>query len=145
MPHDFEPTEVAQSGDYTIKARQKVGAEVQASETYQVTSEGRPLGDGGELSGIAKRDLSEIYGELTQQVNVTQGIARQRMLEIQQDLQSRLVSEPQNKDRIEQQLSFVERKLSMAFSPMSPCSPPAKGKRPGADAQLAFSYRLAPT
>jgi hypothetical protein len=111
MPHDFEPTEVAQSEDYTIKARQKTGAEIQASETYQVTSNDRPLGIGGELTGIAKRDLNDIHDELANQAQVAKGLALQRMTEIQQDLQSRLNTEPQNQDAIKKQLSFIEVKL----------------------------------
>ena len=61
MPDKNLPTEVSEDGSFTLQQRQ--GDRNQASVTSVVTSTGKSLGQGGELFGIAKGDLTRLDQE----------------------------------------------------------------------------------
>ncbi|RBP36610.1 phosphatidylinositol 3-/4-kinase [Roseimicrobium gellanilyticum] len=68
MPFDhLDPLETSVPDDFTIQERETVVGETQANVTFRVTTRGhRPLGNRGELSGIAKLDPVEAQQHLEQ-------------------------------------------------------------------------------
>lgn len=115
MPNEFESTDVIQSGDFDIRSRNKDQGEIQASETFVVTSSGmRPLGSDGQTFGVAKRDLYDLRVEKIRLRDEAWEAATVRLNEIKSGLQNRLetevLDEGQRKNLAEQ-IRYIDDRL----------------------------------
>jgi hypothetical protein len=116
MPRDFEPREIAESGDFSMQARETQVGEVQANVTFRVSHVGeRPLGHGGELSGIAKLDPTDALQHLTEARDRAHEEAMTRLgeisLEIQQKLDTDNTLTELQRTRLQNQRGFIQQKL----------------------------------
>lgn len=116
MPEDFEPTDLIDSGDFTLQARGAVVGGVQASETFKATSQGqRPLGKGGETMGIAKRDLDAFQKQVWDESDRVRVQVIARLKEIQTEISDQLAkvdpTTQQGKD-YQARIDNIQRKLN---------------------------------
>lgn len=117
MPQNFESTEVSSHEDFTLTTRAKQQGEMQASETLRITSTGdRPLGEGGELGGVAKRELEDFRGILEARKVEYTNLAETRLQEIRQDYQKQFDTQPplpeNERARLQNRLNSVDRLLT---------------------------------
>ncbi|QIF03661.1 hypothetical protein [Roseimicrobium sp. ORNL1] len=88
MPFDFEPTEISESPDFSMQARETTEGEAQANVTFSLRSQGeRPLGKSGELSGVAKMDPREALLYLEEARDRANEQAMVRLAEIAQEIE----------------------------------------------------------
>lgn len=119
MPQDFESTEIAAQGDFTLVSREKKIGEEQASETFKATSNGtRPLGEDGEMTGIAKRELGDFRLDLQRQRALAEARAEERLMEIREAMQKKLDANPDmapaDREALEKGIKYIDTKTSRA-------------------------------
>ncbi|HSI62629.1 MAG TPA: hypothetical protein VLE43_05905 [Candidatus Saccharimonadia bacterium] len=117
MPLDFDPTEIAQSGDFTMQERETMHGEAQANVTFRVTTSGhRALGARGELSGIAKLDPEEARQHVEQARDRAMEEAMTRLGQIATEINQRLNTEndltEDQRRRLQEQRDFILRKTT---------------------------------
>ena len=113
MPPEIEPSEIVTAGDYSMRDRESVTGEKQANVTYRVSARGgRPLGRGGELEGIAKKDFPDFRAELVRRADAAREEMRARLLGIRDEIRA-LLKNPdldiQKRKDLEGQASWAEK------------------------------------
>jgi hypothetical protein len=117
MPLNPDPTEIAQSGDFTMQERETMLGETQANVTFRVTTSGhRPLGNRGELSGVAKLDPEEARQHVEQARDRAMEDAMTRLGQIATEINERLNTEndltEDQRRRLQEQRDFILRKTT---------------------------------
>ncbi len=117
MPLNPDPTEIVQSGDFTMQERETVLGETQANVTFRVTTSGyRPLGNRGELSGIAKLDPEEALRHVEQARDRAMKEAMSRLGQIAGEIDQRLNTEntltEDQRRRLQEQRDWLVRKTN---------------------------------
>ena len=122
MPLDSEASEIVSSDDILVRSRAREG---QASETYDVvsTDTGRVLGDRGETRGIGKKDLYQVRQELLRQEDIAFKAAKERLIEIREQLQKTLDTTPEEqreqREQLQSQIQYINNKARDNWSDFS--------------------------
>ncbi|QIF02154.1 hypothetical protein [Roseimicrobium sp. ORNL1] len=117
MPLDNEPTDIVPSGDFSLESRDNQG---QASVTFKAQSRGeRPLGDGGETRGIAKREMDDVRRGLLGQVDEVTQAAKNRLSEIRDEIQLALLTTEdmgvEQRQKLESQVVYLNKKIEAGW------------------------------
>lgn len=117
MPLDNEPTDIVPSGDFSLESRDNQG---QASVTFKAESRGeRPLGDGGETRGIAKREMDDVRQKLLGQVDEVTQAAQERLEGIRNEIQLALLTTEnlgvEQRQKMEAQVVYLNKKIEAGW------------------------------
>ncbi|RBP35536.1 phosphatidylinositol 3-/4-kinase [Roseimicrobium gellanilyticum] len=116
MPLPNEPTDIVPSGDFDLEDRDNLG---QASVTFKAQSRReRPLGDGGETRGIAKREVDDVRQVLLGQRDLANQQAQARLVEIRDEAQHKLETEElglEERQKLEERVSYLSKKIEQGW------------------------------